>query len=746
MKNTKCPFAILLFIFVFCGFVSAQMTLTFSADTNHICDGNGCDYFGPSILINEVMLTPASHDGSIYGTGPGFNPGDNEGEWIELYNPDLCKPIDISCYFLGNNTNEANQGLYDLGAGFAIPQGTIVPARGFVLLRGIYAPPVPSNLLVQNGGNTVEIVVNDISRICLGGGYRLWFPNAGGWFAFYDNNGIPQDAISWNSTTNSYLYANPCNPTTSACQFTGTLSSYDNIPAANKTYITNTDPGLTPGQSFRRMPDGGAWTLNTPANPTYATCNDICVPPAVITCDGQATVMVSGGTPPYSYIWNDPQTSNTATATGLCAGYYSVTVTDSNNVQQIDSVNIVDFIPGVTFNNLPAICIDANPFNLTSYVSPAGGTFSGTGVTGTNFNPATAGIGTHTISYVYADTNTCKDSVIQTITVKPLPVATSNITHVLCNGGNTGQVNLTVSGGDPPYTYLWNTAPPQTSANANNLVAGNYTVTITDSNGCDITYTYTVTEPSAITINLTPIDEKCENSCDGQITSTVTGGTGPSYTYLWSNGQTTPNDTGLCAGSYTVTVTDANACTKNDNASVSTTWIISADFTANPVSGTVPLSVDFSFTGSGASTYQWDFGDGGTSSVQNPSYVFDSVGLFTVTLIVNSGNPYLCTDTSTLSIEVIIPSLLVVPNVFTPNGDSYNDEFMMQSQGIKTFICTIYNRWGKKVFEWNDINKGWDGKTEAGKTASDGVYYYILYAKGYDKVEYDQHGTVTLLR
>ena len=81
-----------------------------------------------------------------------------------------------------------------------IPPGSVVPPQGFALVRGRYAAAVPDSMLVANGGNVVEIVVD--SRYCYGGGTRLWFPNAGGWFAFYDANGIPQDAISWCSKTN----------------------------------------------------------------------------------------------------------------------------------------------------------------------------------------------------------------------------------------------------------------------------------------------------------------------------------------------------------------------------------------------------------------------------------------------------------------------------------------------------------------------------------------------------------------
>ncbi|HPY80551.1 MAG TPA: hypothetical protein PK548_01790 [Bacteroidales bacterium] len=123
---------LIFFIFSLVPFITnAQIRLQTSGVVNTVCSGDGCSYVGPSILINEVMLSPMNNDGSIYGTGPGFSVGDNEGEWIELYNPNQCEPVDISCYFLGNNTNDG--GTY--GGGFSIPPGTIVPAQGFAVVR-----------------------------------------------------------------------------------------------------------------------------------------------------------------------------------------------------------------------------------------------------------------------------------------------------------------------------------------------------------------------------------------------------------------------------------------------------------------------------------------------------------------------------------------------------------------------------------------------------------------------------------
>jgi hypothetical protein len=147
--------------------VFGQISNSFSTTVNTNCNGNPCDYSGPTILINEIMLSPSAFDGSLFGGSAGQG-----GEWIELFNPDLCESIDISCYYLGNAASDG--GFSPFPGGFVIPPGTVVPPAGFVIIRGINAPPVTPALLIQNGGNTIEIVVSG-QGVCLGGGTRLWF-------------------------------------------------------------------------------------------------------------------------------------------------------------------------------------------------------------------------------------------------------------------------------------------------------------------------------------------------------------------------------------------------------------------------------------------------------------------------------------------------------------------------------------------------------------------------------------------
>jgi len=585
MKNTKYFWSILFLVsFFFCDTIKAQMSLSFSTQINTICNGNPCDYVGPSILINEVMLTPSSYDGSIYGTGPGMDSSSSMtqcwGEWIELYNPNVCKPADISCYYLGNNAPDNST---NYGGGFRIPSNTVVPPSGFVVIRGIHAPAVPSNLLVQNGGSTIEIVANNVAgNVCIDpGGYRLWFPNAGGWFAFYSDTGVPQDAISWNNQSNSCTSCLPCISAYSGCSNASSLLSYDNIPSNRKTYVTSSDPSVFAGESWGRIPDGGTW--NSSANiPTMGKCNSTCNPIPVSSCNGQATVTVTGGVPPYSYLWDDPLTSITSTVIGLCAGHFCVTVTDANHNTAVGCVTITNLIPSVTFNSVPPICDNNTAINLAPYVSPSGGVFSGTGINSNNINPSVVGIGTHIVTYTYTDANTCKDTASQKITIYANPVASLSQTNNLCNGDSAGTATVTPTSGIPPYSYSWSNG--DTTSLINNLTAGNYTVTISDSVGCNNTYSVKITQPSAILLSIahTNVSDDYENN--GSATVSVTGGTAP-YTYQWDSGQNTPSIYNLAVGQYTVTVNDKNGCP--DTVSViikvkeTTTFYIPNAFTPN---------------------------------------------------------------------------------------------------------------------------------------------------------------------
>lgn len=401
-----------LFLIAFLTGLSAQnLSVSVTGTINTDCIGQGCFYNGPTILINEVMLAPTSYDGSMVGSSYHTTGG---GEWIELYNPHKCDSVDISCYFLGNNAYDNTYQTGNWGGGFIIPPGTVVPPQGFCMVRGARAAAVPDSLLVVNGGNVVEVVID--SRYCLdAGGGRLWFPNAGGWFAFYDANGVPQDAISWCSQTNSCMSCPPCNPMMSDCGYFGSLPAYSSIPADRQTYISSLNPQSYLGQSFRRIPDGGNW-VSTPAAPTYATCNDQCVDPPLIYCNAIAVATPSGGTPPYTYEWSDQANQITDTAYGLCAGTYFVTVTDANSESVVGEVTIFNYEPPVSHSSYTH-CLSDSSTVLSGL--PAGGTYSG-GFVDNNlnffFNDSAA---VYQLAYTVSDTNGCTATADFTVTVNP---------------------------------------------------------------------------------------------------------------------------------------------------------------------------------------------------------------------------------------------------------------------------------------------------------------------------------------
>jgi gliding motility-associated-like protein len=212
-------------------------------------------------------------------------------------------------------------------------------------------------------------------------------------------------------------------------------------------------------------------------------------------------------------------------------------------------------------------------------------------------------------------------------------------------------------------------------------------------------------------------------------------------------------------GEYILTVTTkTNGCANKAFVDV-INGVLTANFTADQTTGFAPLTVNFtnnsasssSVTGTSSITSVWSFGNGTskttTANTTNAgtSALYTQPGTYTVTMFATKGT---CIDTFVRVIRVDIPSKLEIPNVFTPNGDNVNDIFFVKAANLTSITAFIYDRWGTKIYELNTEkgNIAWDGKTQTGKEAPDGTYFYIITATGKDGVSYDTKGTVSLFR
>lgn len=277
--------------------------------------------------------------------------------------------------------------------------------------------------------------------------------------------------------------------------------------------------------------------------------------------NGSATVTPSGGAAPYTFSWA-PSGGNAATATGLSAGTYTVTVTDGNGCVATHPFNIVQ---ATTLAVAPTSQTNVGCFGGntgSAAVTATGGTFPYTyswAPTGGSANNApNLTVGTYTVTVT--DANLCSATQTFTITQPTQLVATTSQSNVSCNAGTNGSATITATGGTGAYTYSWFPTGGN-AATASGLAAGTYVVTLMDANNCSITHTFTITQPTTLVASSAgQTNVGCNGGNNGTATVAATGGTAP-YTYLWPNGQTTATATGLAAGTYTATVTDANMCT-----------------------------------------------------------------------------------------------------------------------------------------------------------------------------------------
>ena len=296
--------------------------------------------------------------------------------------------------------------------------------------------------------------------------------------------------------------------------------------------------------------------------------------------DGQATVTANGGTLPYTYLWSNGQT--TANLVNVGAGSYTVTITDANGCTTTASVTLsnppqiaVNTSVSSNYGGEDISCVGASDGAASAVASNGIGSYTylwSNGQSGANLS--NVGAGTYTVTAT--DDNGCTATANVTLSDPPAINLTATVSSdyngadVSCAGASDGSALATASGGIGSFTYAWSNG--QTGANLVNVAAGTYTVTATDAFGCSSVESVTLANPASVDVSIGATSDyngygtSCLSGTDGSATAVPSGGVG-GYTYSWSNGQSNATLSNVSAGTYTVTVSDANGCTAETSVS-----------------------------------------------------------------------------------------------------------------------------------------------------------------------------------
>lgn len=451
--------------------------------------------------------------------------------------------------------------------------------------------------------------------------------------------------------------------------------------------------------------------------------------------DGEVSVIVSGGTPPLEYSIDNGNTyQGTGNFIDLSQGDYTIIIRDANNCFDTTNTITIDEPTELQLDSInysPILCSGESNGQIQIYVS--GGTpqytYSVDNANTFQSNNTFNNLGDGTYYVVVMDDNRC---IVYGDTIQFInpPAFTVDVvgTDLLCNDDNSGKAVATANGGTQPYTYSWNTTPAQTTDTAFNLSAGNYQITVIDSNNCEAINTITINEPDALIINAVPSHTTC-GAANGSVTAVVSGGTQP-YDYSWSTGSINASITNLSAGAYTIEVTDSNSCVESEVvninntdggvASISDTTMIlcygqnTGEATATITGGTSPFD------------FVWTLNNDTISSVENTTDTDNSVsnleaGTYVVTITEDNG----CAANA--SITITQPDTLRITDVQTNdidcNGNANGEITISIDGGTEPIDYSIDN--GTTFYE-------------------DSSYYNNLPQDTYEIIVQDENGCTTV--
>ncbi len=554
---------------------------------------------------------------------------------------------------------------------------------------------------------------------------------------------------TYNSTTSDnadfYLYAG----VRATCNDTILDSILVTIATPSTKTISPTSYDLCPGETLTLTASGGTsylWSTTETTNTidvstagTYdVTIDDGCYSEtlsAIITNNGTApNVSVSGNTDICvgesttlsasgngTITWNNNFTGNDF-STNIPDDYYAVATNGCGTDTAFVTVNDLGSAPSVTVSGDLFICDGIS--TTLSGISTDGTISWNNSLNADDFTTNIAG------NYYAVATNICgtDTAFVEIVDNGYSPnVSISGNTDV-CSGGST---TLTASGDG---TITWNN-----SFAGNDFTtgfAGQYYAVATNTCGTDTAFV-TVNNigvfPTAIITGdlfvCDPLDE---------VSISVSGGD----TYTWSNGSTNTTEEFTFGANYYVVAT--NNCGNDTLFFDIENESVIASFTPSTISGEAPLEVTFTDQSTNATSYSWNFGNGSTSNNENTSTTYLESGVYEVSLVVSNANA--CQDSTSVTITVEEIPEIIIPNIFTPNGDQSNDMFRVASNYIKNVKGAIYNRWGTLLYALENVAFFWDGSISNGEIASDGVYFYTLTVELTNGEIREFSGHVTLMR
>jgi gliding motility-associated-like protein len=521
--------------------------------------------------------------------------------------------------------------------------------------------------------------------------------------------------------------------------------------------------------------------------------------------DGNITLQMNGGTAPFSYQWNTTPISITSSISNLDTGRYIVRINDSKNCEASDTFHL-NYLPAIedTFTIRVETCGEGNgsiAVQTDGGSSPYSYTWS---------NSATGNLISNLSASTYLLTTTDSRGCTATSSVllngtPSVPAKIVELNANKCFGDSIGMLQALPLAGSAPFSYQWS-ASPLTVDTLKKLPAGIYQVTVTDKNNCSGAVSYTLSSPTALQLAFQTTPAFCEQAV-GIVQSITTGGTIP-YSYAWSNGETNSIISGLNAGFYYLTITDANQCSSIDSVNV---------FSSPPLAYTFEITDDtcsrktgqiIVHASSGIAPFYFDWKSGflmdsilTNVTVGNYSVLIkDSVGCmdtldFAIPAIVKNYGMQMdtafCFERNSFQISpgkffdylwengsrqekititaagiyvvkikddwgCVFPDTIVVddlcrpwvsfPTAFSPNGDGVNDVFRPAYKNeFNAYRLQVYNRWGELVFASSSPKSGWDGVYKDAVQPM-GVYIYKLEYAFYDASVKLISGNVTLVR